>query len=255
MIEVMFLGVGEAFDDAYTNTSLLIRFGKGRSIVSLLLECGATAPSQLWREMPKVDDLDSVWISHFHADHTFGLPALLVRSSEERRKKTLTVLGQQGIESFVRRCLDLAYPGFYKNLSFPIRYVEVEPAKEVALFGLTFRTAENHHSQRDLAMRIDFDGKSVYYSGDGKASPECMTLAKGCQLIIHESFLIETEIHGHGTVMGSIDMAQKCEVPNLALVHIQRRERKDVIKRVEKFAKSQSGLNVMVPEPGDKFTI
>jgi len=133
--------------------------------------------------------------------------------------------------------------------------VEVEPTKEVTLFGLTFRTAENEHSQRDLVMRIDFQGKSIYYSGDGKSTPESMALAKGCELIIHESFLMDTEIHGHGTVMGSIDLAKKCQVPNLALVHIQRRERKDVIKRVATLAKSQSKLNVMVPEPGDKFTI
>lgn len=255
MIEVVFLGVGEAFDDAYPNTSVLIRFGKRPSAVSIMLECGATAPSQLWREMPRADALDFVWISHFHADHTFGLPALLVRSSEERRKKTLTVLGQQGIESFVHECLDLAYPGFYKNLSFPIDYVEVEPKEDVTLSGLLFRTAQNDHSERDLAMRIDFHGKSVYYSGDGKATPECVALAKGCQLIIHESFLMDTEIHGHGTVMGSIDLAKKCRVPNLALVHIHRRERSKVIKRVKEFKQSQNRLNVMVPEPGDKVTL
>ena len=255
MIEIIFLGVGEAFDEGLPNTSVLVRFKNGRSTINILLDCGATAPSQLWCETSSVDDLDGVWISHFHADHTFGLPALLVRSSEERRKKTLTVLGQKGIEAFVRGCLELAYPGFYKNLSFPVNYLEVEPTTVVKFSGLTFRTAENNHSQRDLALRIDFHGKSIYFSGDGTATAECMALAQGSQLIIHESFLIDTEIHGHGTVMGSIEMAKKSRAPNLALVHIHRRERGKVVKTVKKLLGGHANLNVMVPEPGYRFKL
>jgi len=255
MIEVIFLGVGEAFDEELPNTSILIHYGVENSPVTLLLDCGFTAPPQFWREETEVDKLDGIWISHFHGDHYFGLPALLVRFWEEGRSKVLTILGQKGIDSFTRKSLDLAYPGFYKKLEFPIRFLEVEPKKDVEVFGLTFQAADNSHSQRDLALRIDAQGKSIYYSGDGKATPESMALAKGSQLIIHEAFHIETEIPGHGTVTGSIDMAKRCEASNLALVHIQRNVRRQVIDRMQQFTHPAGSLNVIVPEPGYRMTL
>jgi ribonuclease Z len=255
MIEVIFLGVGEAFDEALPNTSILIRCRVATSPVTLLLDCGFTAPPQLWREEPEVDVLDGVWISHFHGDHALGLPPLLVRFWEEGRSKALTLLGQKGIDSFTRKSLDLAYPGFYERLGFPIRFLEVEPNKQVDLLGLTFQTAETSHSQRDLALRIDAQEKSIFYSGDGKPTPESMTLAKGTQLIIHEAFHIETELPGHGTVTGSIDMAKRCGASILALVHIQRKVRGQVIDRMQEFTDLAGQLNVIVPGPGHRILL
>ena len=187
MLEVIFLGVGEAFDETLPNTSILIRYEGGDSPATFLLDCGFTAPPPFWKEESDVNRLDGIWISHFHADHCFGIPALLVRFWEEGRDKGLTLLGQKGIESFTRNCLDLAYPGFYERLTFPLRFIEVEPEKRMELFGLSFRTAETAHSQMNLALRIDVAGKSIYYSGDGKATPESMALARDCEFIIHEA--------------------------------------------------------------------
>lgn len=255
MLEITFLGVGEAFDESLPNTSLLIRYGMGDSSVMLLLDCGFTAPPQFWKAVPEVDALDGVWISHFHGDHALGVPALLVRFWEEGRRKPLTFLGQKGIDSFIHKALDMAYPGFHEKVAFPIRFVEVETDQKGEISGLSFRAAENNHSQRDLAIRIDAHEKAIFYSGDGKPTSESLDLAKGCQLIVHEAFQLETEIPGHGTVKGSIDMARECGASTLALVHIQRRARKDVIEWLQHARHLPGSLNVIVPEAGYRMTL
>jgi ribonuclease Z len=255
MIEVIFLGVGEAFDEKLPNTSILIRYRVGATPVTLLLDCGFTAPPQFWRKEPDADILDGIWISHFHGDHCLGIPALLVRFWEEGRKKALTLLGQKGMATFMRTSLDLAYPGMYERLGFPLNFREVEPEKEVTIFGLIFQAAVTSHSQRDLALRIDAQEKSIYYSGDGKATPESMSLAKGSQLIIHEAFSLEAEIPGHGTVTGSIKMAKQCGASTLALVHIQRKVRSKVIDEMQRFTQMAGLLNLIVPEPGFSITL
>jgi ribonuclease Z len=255
MVEVIFLGVGEAFDEKVPNTSILIHYEGGTSPVTLLLDCGFTAPPQFWREEPDADILDGIWVSHFHGDHCLGIPALLVRFWEEGRKKALTLVGQKGIAPFMRTSLDLAYPGMYEKLGFPLHFREVEPDKEVTIFGLIFHTAVTSHSQRDLALRIDAQGKSIYYSGDGKATPESMALAKGSQLIIQEAFSLEAEIPGHGTVTGSIKMAKECGASTLALVHIQRTVRSQVIDEMQRLTQMAGSLNLMVPEPGFRITL
>jgi ribonuclease Z len=255
MVEVVFLGVGEAFDEKLPNTSILIRYRAGATPITLLLDCGFTAPPQFWREEPNADILDGIWISHFHGDHCLGIPALLVRFWEEGRNKALTLLGQKGIATFMRTSLDLAYPGMYERLGFPLKFLEVEPKKDVTIFNLIFQTATTNHSQRNLALRIDAREKSIYYSGDGKATLESMSLAKGSQLIIHEAFSLEAEIPGHGTVSGSIKMAKECGASTLALVHIQRKVRSQVIYEMQRFTQMAGSLNLMVPEPGFMITL
>ena len=255
MTEIVFLGVGDAFDETLPNTSILIRFDTGNSPATVLLDCGFTAPPRLWKETSKPDFVDAIWISHFHGDHALGLPPLLVRAWEDGREKPLLILGQKGISAFTRQALDLAYPGFYEKLTFPITFAEIEPGGKIELLGRTFRTAETNHSQRNLALQINTTGKSIYYSGDGKPTADSIRLAQDCHLIIHEAFQMETGLPIHGSVMESIDMAKRSGASHLALVHIHRKARPQVIDNLERLRDLAGSVNVIIPEPGDRITL
>ena len=54
--------------------------------------------------------------------------------------------------------------------------------------GFTWQAAENEHSQRSLAIRIDHGPKSLFYSGDGRPTRDTLALARHCQVIVHEAF-------------------------------------------------------------------
>lgn len=254
-MEITFLGVGEAFDENLPNTSLLIRTEYQEEPVTVLLDCGYSVPPRFWQLGLDVETLDAVWISHFHADHAFGLPALLVRLWEEKRSKDLYFLGQKGIESFVLKCLDLAYPNFLQRLEFSLRFMEVEPGEPVTALGMSWRTAVNDHPQRDLALRLDVEGTSLFYSGDGRPTAETGALAAGVNLIVHEAFHLSKDIPGHGTIAGCLDMAQSCGARRLALVHIQRDVRRERFDEIQELASSVQEFEVLIPEPGDRLRI
>jgi len=254
-MEIIFLGVGEAFDENLPNTSMLVHTEYKEKSVAVLLDCGYSVPPRFWQLGLDVETLDSIWISHFHADHAFGLPALLVRFWEEKRTKDLHILGQKGIESFVLRCLDLAYPNFLPRLEFSLRFMEVEPGETVTALGLYWRTAVNDHPQRDLALRLDAESKSVFYSGDGRPTSETRALAEGVHLIVHEAFHLSTDIPGHGTITGCLEMARACKASRLALVHIQRDVRRERFDEIRELANSAKNLEVLIPEPGDRLKI
>jgi ribonuclease BN (tRNA processing enzyme) len=254
-MEITFLGVGEAFDENLPNTSMLLRTDHEGRRVTLLLDCGYSVPPRFWQLGLSPDTLDGIWMSHFHADHAFGLPALLVRFWEERRKKDLHILGQKGVESFVLNCLDLAYPNFYPRLDYSLRFTEVEPGDPVTAWDLFWRTAINDHPQRDLALRLDAKGKSLFYSGDGRPNPNTLTLAEGVHLIIHEAFQLSKETPGHGTVAGCLDMARVTQAKKLALVHIQRQVRRERLHEIRELTAHTPDLEVVIPEPGDCITI
>ena len=233
-MEVYFLGVGEAFDENEPNTSILVRGQTPKGQSTLLLDCGFSLPPQFWKQMLLADELDGIWISHFHGDHTLGLPALIVRFWEEGRQKPLMIMGQKGIEEYVHRLVDVAYQGFIDKLQFPLGFLEIEPGRPVEMFGLTLESSENGHSRRDLALKIKDRQTMIYYSGDGRPTEEGLALAAGCDLMIQESFHPEVTIPGHGTVREAIEAAIQSHVPNLALVHIQRKMRAGVSDWIKK---------------------
>lgn len=250
-MRVTFTGVGEAFDEQLANTSLLVESETN----SLLVDCGFSAPAGFWKAAQAPLELDGVYITHFHGDHYFGLPALLVRSVEEGRIKPLTIMGQPGIGKRVEQLMELAYPNSLGKAKFSLEFVECVPAHEVFLGDMRFRFAVNDHPMPCLSIRVDCGGKSLFYSGDGRPTGETRALAAGCDLIVHESFSLELDKPGHGTVDSSIAFAQEAGARTVALVHMKRTVRRGRLPEVLQKCAMAEGLTAIVPEPDDRLKI
>lgn len=250
-MEVTFLGVGEACDERYPNTSVLVK-GVQRTV---LLDCGFSVPGPFFKQVQQADTLDAVWISHFHGDHFFGLPQLLLRLFETGREKPLYFIGQSGIEQHVFEVMDLAYPSFYKKFGFEFRFLSLKPGQEQELLGLSWQGALNKHSQPDLALCLQMDQKTLYFSGDGRPTLQAKEMARGCDLMIHEGFLLEGQIHGHGSVKECLDFAREAEAKKLAIVHLQRDERRRVETDLRRKLKDISFCQACLPFPGDQIHV
>lgn len=254
-MKVVFLGVGEACDERLANTSVwMVTIGDNQKR-SILLDCGFTVPSLYWQRVSDPEDLDALWVSHFHGDHFFGVPALLLRMYEMQRRKPLLILGQPSIEQLIHQAMDLAYPGFVGKLTYPLEFFEAEPGDLLHAVGLDWQFAENSHTQRDLAVRIGDGRHSIFYSGDGLPNPRTLSLAHGCDLIVHEAFRLEQSKPGHGTVLECIEFARKAGVSNLALVHIQRDERRERLLDIVRLLDQIGDIHVFLPEPGDELEL
>jgi ribonuclease BN (tRNA processing enzyme) len=254
-VRIRFIGVGEAFDEDLPNTSIWVRAGDERDESSILLDCGFTAPASFWKSCRDADDLDAIWISHFHGDHFFGLPALLSRFWEMKRTKPLLVLGQRGIDQIVPQTLELAYSSIVDRFTYDIRFLTVEPEDIVEAAGVTWRSAVNAHPQRDLAVRIEKGGKSLFYSGDGLSTDETLSLAHCADLVIHEAFRLDTDMPGHGNIRSCIEFARKANARALALVHIERHERRERREDILRVSAEVGDFEVFMPEPGDEVEI
>ncbi len=263
-MKVKFLGVGEAFDEDLPNTSILVRAEErhtqnpppaARNSGSILLDCGFTAPPQFWRSCPDPDGLDALWVSHFHGDHFFGIPALLTRFWESGRKRPFLIAGQEGVEQAVCAAIRLAYPSIMEKFTFELQFLIVHPATVVEAAGMSWSTAQTGHSQKDLALRLGEGEKSVFYSGDGPPTDATLDLARGCGLAIHEAFSLDREIGSHGNILGCIDFARRAGARALALVHIERHERRQRRREILEAIEGVRDLRVFMPEPGDEVEI
>lgn len=253
-VTVRFLGVGEACDETQPNTSLLVeaKAGVDAGPVQLLLDCGFTAPHRYFQACGDPEALDALWVSHFHGDHFFGIPLLLLRFWEMNRLKPLIVVSQPGGLDAILRAMDLAYPGFSKRLTFPLEEVVLDAGDAKEICGTVWRAAQTEHGQKNLSVRLDGRSWSLFYSGDGRPTAETEKLAQGCDCAVHEAFVLDgaESIPGHGTVNGCLRWARAAAVRRLALVHIQRDVRRTRWRDIQGIVGSCRDLEVLIPESG-----
>ncbi|MBU3942718.1 ribonuclease Z, partial [Patescibacteria group bacterium] len=179
-MKVIFLGTGEAFDENNPNNSSLVISEK----TNLLLDCGFTTPYQLWKYNNDQNLLDVVYISHLHADHYFGLPALLLRMWEGKRTRSLTVICQQGARKVIREIMEYAYKGFVSKFEFEIKFVEIYPEQELNFNDLKLSFSETEHSRENSVIKVENNNKSVCYSGDGMFTKQAEEVYKDSDLVI-----------------------------------------------------------------------
>ena len=253
-MRVTFLGVGEACDPFNPNTSILIESSEGKSC-QIMLDCGFTTPHEYFKVNQAPELLGALWVSHFHGDHFFGVPLLLLRFWEMGRKQPLIIAGQKGIQKNISQVMELAYPGFMKKMQYELNFIEFEPGAENNIAGFDFQAAENEHSKRNLSIRINKDKKSIFYSGDGRPTQDTEKLALGSDLIINESFWMDGDSFGHGSIVGSIDFAKKTGALRLALVHLSHIERKLKLKDIKAIIENEKDIQVFLPKTGSVMSV
>jgi ribonuclease Z len=115
--------------------SILVRRGGDR----LLFDCGEGTQRQLVRSVG-LADIDSVFITHFHADHWLGLPGMLKSFALREREQPLAVYGPRGLAELMR-----AVRFVYGRLPYELSVVELEPAETVRRDGYVVASIPVRH--------------------------------------------------------------------------------------------------------------
>ncbi|UCD65383.1 MAG: MBL fold metallo-hydrolase [Deltaproteobacteria bacterium] len=254
-MQIHFLGVGEACDGNQPNTSILLKSNTDSTSGRILLDCGFSVPHRYFLHDPSPEELEILWISHFHGDHFLGTPLLLLWFWEMDRQKPLHILGPPGIEAKIIDSMELAYPNLLSRLGFKLIFINVEPGELKNLSDSKWLGAYNEHSQPCLSLRLELNDKVIFYSGDGRPTPKTQNLAEGCDIIIHEAYGFEDTTPGHGSIATCLDFARNAKVKRIALVHMQRDIRQQSRTAIESLGKKYSDLKIMLPEKGSIITL
>jgi len=97
--------------------AILLRRGGDR----VLFDCGEGTQRQLLRSVG-LADVDAVFLTHFHADHWFGLPGMLKTFDLRAREKPLTVYGPPGLRALIQSIRHLL-----GGLGYELSLVELPP--------------------------------------------------------------------------------------------------------------------------------
>ncbi len=179
---VVFLGTGNFLaPDRYWNSFVV----GGR----VLVEPAPTALPHLRRAGVDAGDLEAVLISHFHPDHTFGWPFLLLEVLARERDHPLSVVGPPGVEAFLDEMLVLGGVPDIRTAAreADLRFVEVDGTwQDVGSARVRGVEVEHVPHLRCFGFLLDLDGRILGYSGDTRPCAGLDELAAGCDALVLE---------------------------------------------------------------------
>ena len=120
-MEFTFLGTSAGTPTKSRNvTGLALTHGRPRHWY--LIDCGEGTQHQLLRTRHSVVQLQAIFITHIHGDHTFGLPGLLTSASMLGRTEPLFLIAPRPVKTFV----EAAIGNSDSSLSFELKFVDSE---------------------------------------------------------------------------------------------------------------------------------
>ncbi len=162
-LKVRVLGSGGAINDGRLYTSLLIGY-------KVLIDPSPTSIWALKKVGAKLKDLTHILITHYHGDHFFGLPSILLEMYVKEAPSELYIVGPYSVEPRVRDILELAFP----RMSDPIieklkpTFLSLTPkgleGEEIG--GVKLWAFPGKHAIDSYSLVVEVDGKRVGYSGD-----------------------------------------------------------------------------------------
>jgi ribonuclease Z len=221
MTEVSFIGTGGSVATVERdNTSLLIRHGHNL----ILVDVPGAAAQKIKKLGCVPGDVRSIFVTHIHPDHVYGLPAFV--HGLMLQDMVLDLYGSARAVDFCRQLLDLFHL-LGEKIKCRVNFIHVEPGDEFAIDeSLRCKAGSVPHSQSSLAFLFSFPPEQIrlLYSGDTPAHPNLFRLTDSIDYLIHDCsapsrFFVEypslKKMHTDSLTLGRLAQTAgiKCLIP------------------------------------------
>jgi ribonuclease BN (tRNA processing enzyme) len=215
-----FLGSGDAFGSGgRLQTCLQLEGGPE----PMLIDCGATSLVALKRERIDPASIGCVAVSHLHGDHFAGVPWLMLDGQFANRTRALQIGGPPGTEARLAQACEALYPGSSTaKRPFELRIVEL-PAREGHELGparVTPFEAVHSSGAPCYALRVEYAGKLIAYSGDTEWTDALLDVARGADLFVCECNYFDKKVPGHLDFSTLADQLPRLECERLVITHM-----------------------------------
>jgi ribonuclease BN (tRNA processing enzyme) len=183
-LDLTFIGTGNGFAPTRYYSSFLLNdrylFDASPPLVPHLKRLGKD-PRQI----------DVIFISHFHGDHYFGMPFLLLDYAELSRRETdLTIIGPPGLQKRLEAATNLAFANVFRkrDRGYQLNFVEVKNGRSGEVSGCAWTAHKLQHvpDLEAFGFRVELAGRTIAYTGDTAMCEALVPLADGADVLVIE---------------------------------------------------------------------
>jgi ribonuclease BN (tRNA processing enzyme) len=221
-MHLQFVGCGDAFGSGGRFNTCFHLVGTG---INALIDCGASALVALNKLAIKRNDIDVIFISHFHADHVGGVPLFILEASHVlKRDRPLTIAGPPGLKARYPELMEAAFPGTKTmQLRFPLtlRELEIGRRNEIGPIGVTpFHVLHDDRAGPCLGFRFEAEGKIIGFSGDTEWTDALIDIGREADLFVCECYMREKPVKTHMVLTALEQHLRQIRPKRLILTHM-----------------------------------
>ena len=221
-MHLQFIGSGDAFGSGGRFNTCFHVIGDQ---ANFLIDCGASSLIALKTNNIVLNDIQTIFITHFHADHFGGIPFFILDAQfHSKRSEPLTIIGPQGLEEWYERVMETAFPGSSKtNQRFSLSLVELKPEQTVTVNDVSARPCRVNHGTSGgpaYAYRFEVENHSIAYTGDTEWVDELVEVGTGVDLLISEAYFFEKRVRHHLDLASLIEHLPRMHPKRLVLTHM-----------------------------------
>ncbi len=253
-MDILFLGTAGALPSVSRGyTALAIR--AGRKVV--LVDTGDCAIQKMLRVGWNPLDIEYIFITHLHPDHSSGLPSIIHILWMMGRRSSLSIFTPKPFASEMQSIITAYGLDRLEGLTLKVSLIRLADSVVVEDTSLEIHTFPVRHSIPNVGVKVVYGGKKVVYTSDTEPCEAVVRNAGCADILIHESnesAYITGGQRGHSTARDAGRIAHQSGVGELFLVHLgpalMDRE-KDIVRE----AREEFGGKVTVPNDLDVLTL
>ncbi len=175
---------------------------------SVMVDCGNGAVARMTAAGLDAKEVDCLFITHMHSDHTVDLAHVLLTGWIRYRSKPLTIVGPPQTREFVARVIhayefDIKLRKLHERVGddiMNVRVAEVSGGEGFEGDGWKATAVEVDHGYVKPALGFLFedDGGKLMISGDTTGCDAVRDAANGADLLLHELMRANPEADPHG---------------------------------------------------------
>jgi ribonuclease BN (tRNA processing enzyme) len=162
-MQVKLLGTGSILTKYLNSCALVDR--------KIMLDCPNGCMKAIRRYDINPCNIDVCLITHFHADHFFDIPFMLLEQGLRNiREKELVIIGPKGLGERIENLFNLAYPEDWEKvyLQSKLKTIEIsDEVKEYIFEDYIIKSYKVMHGDNDAyGYTIENNGRTVGFTGD-----------------------------------------------------------------------------------------
>lgn len=196
-VALRFLGSGDAFGSGGRFQTCMHLSGAGGAV---LIDCGASSLIAMKRDGVDPGEVDAVLLTHLHGDHFGGVPFLILDAQFTRRSRPLLIAGPPGVRARVEATMEALFPGSTAvQRKFEVGFIELEErlAARVGPASVTAFPVLHASGAPPYALRVDYGGRTIAYSGDTEWAEGLIEAARGADLFVCEAYTFDRPVKFH----------------------------------------------------------